>query len=62
MTEHQNVMMITLGMEANNKINMTMLMNGRPLGHIFLDRAAAENIIAGLQTHISYLRSEKMDA
>lgn len=57
-----NLMMVTLGMSKNNQITMTMLMNGRILGHIFLDKAAAENICAGLATHISYLKEEKLDA
>lgn len=57
-----NLMMLTIGMSPGNKINITMVMNGRPLGHMEVDRASAENIIAGLQTHIGYLKEERFDA
>ena len=57
-----HLMMITIGMAPNNTITISMLMDGRPLGNMQLDRAAAENIIAGLQTHVGYLKQEKFDA
>lgn len=56
------LMMITIGMAPENKINFTMMANGRPVGSMELDKAAAENIIAGLTTHVSYLKQEKFDA
>jgi hypothetical protein len=63
MTTPENVvMMVTIGMAPDNHITMALMMNGKPLGHINLDRASAENIIAGLQTHIGYLKEEKFDA
>lgn len=64
MTDKQqsNIMSVTLGMEAHNLISMTLSQNGVPLGHILLNREAAENVMRGLQTHIGYLRPEKMDA
>ena len=55
-------MSLTLGMSEGNLILLTMWMNGKPLGHMQLDKASAENIRAGLATHISYLKEEKFDA
>lgn len=60
--ETQHIVGLTVSMHPANMIQITMTVDGKPSGSMALDKASAENIIAGLQTHIGYLKEEKFDA
>lgn len=60
--DDQHIVGLTVSMHPGNLISITMTVDGKPTGSMALDRASAENIIAGLQTHIGYLKEEKFDA
>lgn len=58
----QHIVGLTVSMHPANMIQITMTVDGKPTGSMALDCASAKNIIAGLQTHIGYLKGEKFDA
>ena len=58
----QHLVGLTVSMHPANMVQTTMTIDGQPAATMALDRASTENVIAGLQTHLSYLKQEKFDA
>ena len=58
----QHLVGLTISMHRANLVQLTITYDGRPQASMALDKASAENIIAGLQTHIAYLKQDKLDA
>jgi hypothetical protein len=49
-------------MHPANMVQITITVDGIPQASMALDRASAENVISGIQTHIGYLKAQKFDA
>ena len=49
-------------MHPANMVQITMTIAGQPAATMALDKASTENVIAGWQTHLAYLKQEKFDA